>query len=222
MCNRDHIWFHLTQTLFLLHYSMNQPKNCLLQGLQQISLPSHQEYIFGVHLLIVPTSCACCLHVREQPQATRASFMLREPVSSKGQKGQTTDTTSWTAQLWHQHNHCPLNSATHWWETLVLISTQKHNLAFILMMICICLAVTRWVWEVLVSGLHICFLRWVSNVAWVNKWQLLSVLESIGAVSLGSSSYTGGGTHFQSPSSSLLEQEGSCSSGTARCDSEQK
>lgn len=37
-------------------------------------------------------------------------------------------------------------------------------------------------WEMLVSGLNICFLRLVSNVAWVDRGEILSILKSIGAV----------------------------------------
>lgn len=78
MCNHGHIWFHLTQTLFLPHCSINQATHCLLQWLQQMPLPSHQEYIFEVHLLTDSTSCAGCMHMREQPQATTASSILRK------------------------------------------------------------------------------------------------------------------------------------------------
>lgn len=78
-------------------------------------------------------------------------------------------------------------------------------------------------WEVLVSGLHVCFLRCVSDMAWVNKGELLSILKSIvQSESVAFILHGGRDSLPQSHSSSLLEQEGSCSSRTARCDSEEK
>lgn len=140
MCNHDHIWFHLTQTLFLPHYSTNQAMHCLLQGLQKMPLPSHQEYIFEVHLS-VSTPCACSMHVREQPQSQPAPFW-----------GKCVFQESARANYRHHILHrtaltptppLPPQCAIHCWETLVLISTQKNVPAFILMMISICSVVMR-------------------------------------------------------------------------------
>lgn len=185
MCNHDHIWFHLTQTLFLPHHSTNQTMHCLLQGLQQMPLTSHQECIFELHLLTASTPCACCMwgSSHRLPQPAPFGGKLCPPRVSKGKlqsphAGQHNPDTNTTTAFFS----VPLTAER---ETLVLIRMQKSILAFILMMICICLVVMRAalvMWEVLAEGLHICFLRCVSNMAWVNKGELLSTLKSISAV----------------------------------------
>lgn len=80
-------------------------------------------------------------------------------------------------------------------------------------------------WEMLVSGLNICFLRHVSNVAWVDRGEILSILKSIGAVGVRGPHPTlsvGRGSIPWSHNSSGHKQGCSCFSGIARCDSGEK
>lgn len=75
---------------------------------------------------------------------------------------------------------------------------------------------------VLFPGLHVFFQRHVSKMAWVNKGEVLSIVSPSVQSVCGLHLTLWEGLTPTAHSSSLLEQEGSCSSGTARRDSEEK